>query len=112
MASASGLFILYLFATLVIYYLLPRRPQNLLLLFVSNVFCISRAWEFALVLLVGTAAKFPFGQRQGRGKQEQHSLLWLGRVFNILTLASFKTADFYQESRAHSQLLPEGKYLC
>lgn len=100
MEITSGLFLLFLSAALVIYYLLPRRPQNYWLLFVSYVFCITWAWEFALVLLVVTTANFILGQRlgqgkQGQGKQGQRSLLWLGIAFNVLALVFFRTADFF-----------------
>ena len=43
---------------LVVYYLLPRRPQNAWLLVVSYAFCATWAWHFALVLLVVTTGNF------------------------------------------------------
>jgi alginate O-acetyltransferase complex protein AlgI len=95
MEITSGLFLLFLIAALLIYYLLPRRPQNYWLLFVSYVFCITWAWEFALVLFVVTAVNFLLGPRLRRDKQGQRSILWLGLAFNVLVLVLFRTADFF-----------------
>jgi D-alanyl-lipoteichoic acid acyltransferase DltB (MBOAT superfamily) len=95
MEFTSGLFVIFLFATLVVYYLLPRRYQNYWLLLISYVFCITWAWEFALVLGIVTAVNFLLGRRLGQGKPKQRGLLWTGIAFNVLTLAFFRTADFY-----------------
>ncbi len=95
MEITSGLFLLFLSVALIIYYLLPRRPQNYWLLFVSYVFCITWAWEFALVLGIVTAVNFLLGQHLGLKEQGQRSLLWAGLVFNILALVFFRTAEFY-----------------
>ena len=58
MSITSLSFVLFLFAALGVYYLLPRRPQNHWLLLVSYVFYVTWAWQFALVLLLLTLATF------------------------------------------------------
>jgi alginate O-acetyltransferase complex protein AlgI len=95
MEITSGLFLLFLIASLVIYYLLPRRPQNYWLLIASYVFCITWAWEFALVLLTVTVVNFVLGQRLRRDNQGRRNILWLGLAFNILVLVFFRTTDFF-----------------
>jgi D-alanyl-lipoteichoic acid acyltransferase DltB (MBOAT superfamily) len=91
----TGTFLLFLTTALVIYYLLPRRPQNYWLLLVSYVFCITWAWEFALVLTVVIAVNFLLGRRLGQKKTGKRSLLWSGLAFNVLALVFFRTADFF-----------------
>jgi D-alanyl-lipoteichoic acid acyltransferase DltB (MBOAT superfamily) len=91
----SGQFVLFLFATLIIYYLLPRRPQNYWLLFVSYIFCVTWAWEFALVLLVVTVVNFLLAPRLKQDDQGRRGILWLGIVFNGSVLIFFRTADFF-----------------
>ena len=91
----SGHFLLFLFATLVIYYLLPRRPQNYWLLIVSYIFCITWSWEVAAVLLFVTAINFLLGHRLRVNDEGRRGLLWLGLGLNVLVLVFFRTADFF-----------------
>ncbi len=78
-----------------VYYLLPRRPQNVWLLFVSYVFIVSWDWMFAAVLGVVTAINFLVALRLGVNAQGPRGLLWLGIGFNILTLVFFRVAGFF-----------------
>ncbi len=95
MEITSGHFLLFLFATLVIYYLLPRRPQNYWLLIVSYIFCITWSWEVAAVLLFVTAINFLLGHRLRVNDEGRRGLLWLGLGLNVLVLVFFRTADFF-----------------
>jgi alginate O-acetyltransferase complex protein AlgI len=95
MELTSALFLLFLIASLAVYYLLPRRPQNYWLLIVSYVFCITWAWQFALVLLIVTFVNFVLGLRLRRDNQGRRNILWIGLAFNILVLAFFRTSDFF-----------------
>ena len=46
---------------LLVYYLLPRRPQNILLLGVSYLFYVTWSWWYALVLAIMTLINFRAG---------------------------------------------------
>ena len=95
MKITSGLFALALFASLAVYYGLPRRAQNYWLLLISYAFCVSWAWHFALVMAVTTAINFGLGQhiyRDGRGRKK---LLWMAIGFNVFVLAFFRSSQFF-----------------
>lgn len=95
MEITSWQFLLFLFLTLVIYYLLPRRLQNYWLLVVSYVFCITWSWEVAAVLLFVTAINFLLARRLRVNDTGRRGLLWLGISLNVLVLIFFRTADFF-----------------
>jgi D-alanyl-lipoteichoic acid acyltransferase DltB (MBOAT superfamily) len=98
MTITSGSFVLFLAATLVVYYLLPRRAQNVWLLGASYAFCISWGWHFAVVLAVVTLVNYSLALRLRAGGQGRKGLLWAAIGFNVLTLVVFRTADFYVPS--------------
>jgi alginate O-acetyltransferase complex protein AlgI len=95
MEITSGLFVLAVVTSLVIYYLLPRRPQNYWLLLVSYAFCVTWAWHFAAVLLVVTTVNYLMARRLREGKQSFKGWLWAAISFNIFTLAVFRLSGFY-----------------
>jgi alginate O-acetyltransferase complex protein AlgI len=81
--------------TVVVHYLLPRRPRNIWLLFVSCVFIVSWDWTFAVVLGIATALNFLLALRLGINGRPQRRWLWLGIGFNVLTLVFFRIAGFF-----------------
>lgn len=81
--------------TLFVYYLLPRRPQNVLLLGASYVFYISWSGWYALVLAVLTLVNFALAPRLRREAQPRRALLWIGIGINLLALAIFKYESFF-----------------
>ncbi len=95
MSIASATFILFVTITLVVYFLLPRRWQIGWLLIVSYAFCISWAWQFALVLLLLTAANYTLARRLEHAQQRRRTLLWVGVGLNVLALVYFRSADFF-----------------
>ena len=88
-------FVLFVALVLGVYYLLPRRPQNLWLLFVSYVFIITWDWRFGLVLAVVTVVNFTMALRIRINNQGRRGLLWAAIGFNILVLVFFRAADFF-----------------
>lgn len=78
-----------------VYYLLPLRPQNIWLLFVSYCFIVSWDWTFAVVLGLITALNLLLAPHLRINNQGQRGLLWLGIVFNVLTLIFFRAAGFF-----------------
>lgn len=95
MEFTSGTFVLALLISLVIYYALPRRPQNYWLLIISYGFCITWAWQFAVVLLIVTAVNFSLARRLNIDGQGRKRPLWIGLAFNILVLAFFRLSNFF-----------------
>lgn len=95
MGITSFNFVLFVVIALGVYYLLPRRPQNYWLLLMSYLFCITWAWQFALVLLLLTLVNFLLARRLDRYDRNRRGLLWLGIGLNVLTLVFFRTANFF-----------------
>ena len=95
MTITSLNFILFTALALAVYYLLPRSPQNVWLLFVSYVFIVTWDWAFAVVLGIVTALNFLLARRLRINDQGQRGLLWLGIGFNVLTLFFFRAAGFF-----------------
>lgn len=77
---------------LLLYYPLPRRAQNAVLLVASYAFAWSWSWWVALVLLALTALNFALGAALTR---ERRGLLWLGIALNVGALALLKYEDFF-----------------
>ncbi len=95
MELTSGIFALALLISLVIYYLLPRRPQNYWLLLISYAFCITWAWQFAVILFIVTVINFALARRLYIDGQGRKKPLWIGIGFNVLILAVFRLSNFY-----------------
>jgi len=88
-------FVLFTALVLVVYYVLPRRPQNYWLLFVSYVFIATWDWEFAIVLVAVTGLNFLIALQLRVNEQDRRGLLWAGISFNVLILFFFRAANFF-----------------
>jgi alginate O-acetyltransferase complex protein AlgI len=95
MTITSLHYVIFIALALAVYYLLPRRPQNFWLLFVSYVFIVSWDWTFAAVLGMVTSINFLLARRLRIKDQGQSGLLWLGIGFNVLILVFFRAAGFF-----------------
>jgi len=80
---------------LVLYYILPLRAQNILLLAASYVFYAILSWTFLLLLLVMTGADYALGHRVGVGRPHRRRWLVIGILFNLAVLLFFKFAHFF-----------------
>jgi alginate O-acetyltransferase complex protein AlgI len=78
-----------------LYYVLPMRAQNILLLAASYAFYASLSWTFPLVLLVMTGADYALGRRVVPGRTHRRRWLALGILFNLAVLLFFKFARFF-----------------
>ena len=96
-------FTLFTVLTLVIYYLLPRRPQDYWLLFVSYIFVVTWDWQFALVLAAITTINFLIAHWLRVDDRGQRGWLWLGITLNVLILLFFRSADFFLPELSSSQ---------
>lgn len=79
---------------LVIYYLLPTKKQNYLLLTASYIFYITISYYFALVLLVMTTGNYFLGKKIAKDNQGK-KWLYSAIGFNLLVFCFFKAADFF-----------------
>jgi D-alanyl-lipoteichoic acid acyltransferase DltB (MBOAT superfamily) len=95
MEIVSVNFVLFALLTLAVYYLLPRRPQNVWLLLVSYICIVALDWKFAAVLAIITIVNFLIARRLTINDRGQRGLLWLGIGFNVLALVFFRAADFF-----------------
>jgi alginate O-acetyltransferase complex protein AlgI len=95
MTITSLNFLVFAALAVTVYYLLPRRPQNFWLLFVSYAFIVSWDWTFAVVLGILTAINFLLALRLRINDRGHSGLLWLGIGFNVLNLVIFRAAGFF-----------------
>lgn len=95
MSITSLTFAAFSLIVLLLYYLLPRRPQNFLLLAASYVFIATWAVEFALVFAALTALNFWLGIQTAPNKTRRRLALWAGIVVNVAALGYFKYANFF-----------------
>jgi alginate O-acetyltransferase complex protein AlgI len=85
----------FVLLTLALYYALPRRPQNILLLVASYAFYLTWSWWYALVLVILTLANFALARRIHAGGSPRRAVLWAGVGINLAALAVFKYEDFF-----------------
>lgn len=95
MAITTGAFVIFVAVTAVVYFGLPRRWQSGWLLLVSYAFCVSWAWQFALVLLLLTIANYALAHRLQSSQQRRRTWLWIAIGLNILALVYFRSANFF-----------------
>ena len=95
MNITSIYFALFTALVLGVYYLLPRRQQNIWLLFVSLVFVALWNWQFAISLSLVTIVNFVIALRLRVNGQNHPRLLWAGIIFNVLFLVIFRAKDFF-----------------
>lgn len=95
MSITSLSFAAFLLGVLLVYYLLPRRAQNVWLLVASYGFYVTWAWQFALLLLLATGANFVLARGLRQNGEGRRALLWAGIVLNVALLYFFRAAHFY-----------------
>lgn len=95
MTITSLTFAVFTFVTLIVYYVLPRRPQNWLLVIASYLFIGSWAPEFAVTFALLTGVNFWLGLRIGPTLPHAKWYLRLGIVVNVVALAFFKYQNFF-----------------
>ena len=88
-------FAVFALGVLLVYYVLPHRLQNVLLLLASYAFYASWAWEYLAVLVALTAFNYVIAQRLRDGQGRHVRLLRAGIGVNFLALGIFKYADFF-----------------
>jgi D-alanyl-lipoteichoic acid acyltransferase DltB (MBOAT superfamily) len=88
-------FLFYWLLVLAVYYLLPRKGQNALLLAASVLFYGSWSWRFVVILAILTFANFFWARLLRKGRQKFTFRLWIGIAGNVGTLVLFKYADFF-----------------
>jgi alginate O-acetyltransferase complex protein AlgI len=95
MDITSVAFLVFTLVVLVLYYLIPQRAQNLLLLVASYLFLASWNVQFALVFFVLTLINYSAAIYVAREDVKSKIALYLGISINILALVYFKYANFF-----------------
>ena len=95
-------FVIFLPVVLVLYWTLPRRFQNLLLLVASYVFYAAWDWRFVGLLWLSTVVDYLVGRTLGATEEtsRRRRLLTISLVVNLGILASFKYFNFFVDSAA------------
>lgn len=88
----SLLFMVFLLACAIIYYVLPHKARNGFLLAASYVFYCVNAWQYALLLMAVTVLTYVAGRAIGRQQDEKkrRALLTGSIVLLLAVLAFFK----------------------
>ena len=98
MTLISLQFATYTALVLALYYALPRRPQNVLLLAASYGFYVTWSAWYAGVLAALTAFNFALAPRLRSADGTPHRRrLWLGIGVNLAALGFFKYAGFFAD---------------
>lgn len=79
---------------LALYYVLPMKKQNYLLLIASYVFYITLSYYFAIILLLMTLGNYLLGRKIEKEKPGRKWLL-VGIGFNLMVFCFFKSAHFF-----------------
>jgi alginate O-acetyltransferase complex protein AlgI len=95
MSITSFTFTAFVLVVLIVYYFLPRRPQNIWLLIASYTFTFVASPQFALILLVVSLANFLLAQKVRADNKPQSIVLWAGIGLNLFALAFFKFSGFF-----------------
>jgi len=98
----SWVFLGFLAVVLPLYYMLPLRGQNILLLAASYVFYGTWDWRFLGLLALSTVMDFSIGWAMdaSRSQERRRALLILSVVANLSILGFFKYWNFFIESAA------------
>ena len=97
--SAAVFLLLFLPATLVVYWLAPARARVPILLVASYVFYLSWNPIYGLLLAASTVLNFAIA-RAIPGSQRPKTLLTVGVAVNLVVLGTFKYAGFFSEAGA------------
>src|SRR5258708_12963053 len=98
MTITSIEFVIFTLAVLALYYALPSRAQNVVLLIASIVFLVSWNIQFALVYIFLTVANYVLAMNVRNEGARGRFALYLGITINVLALGFFKYANFFVPS--------------
>jgi alginate O-acetyltransferase complex protein AlgI len=91
----SAAFAAFTLAVLILYYALPGKAQNYLLLLASYVFLMSWDIRFAAVFLVLTVLNYAVAHRIAAGGSRGRMALRAGVLANVLALVYFRYMGFF-----------------
>lgn len=95
MSLISGYFILFVLVVLLIYYAIPRKSQNILLVAASYLFYFSISLWFPLILMVVTVVTWLVSRQLFLKRQHQKHFFIFAVVFNLAVLVLFKVHHFF-----------------
>lgn len=83
---------------LIVYYVVPTRYKNLILLIGSFVFYAWGQHFYLLLLLLSIVVNYTFGRLIGERRAQKKPLLILGLIYNFGLLVFFKYTNFFIEN--------------
>jgi alginate O-acetyltransferase complex protein AlgI len=100
MQIISWQFAVFVIVTLVVYYLLPRKSQNIWLLAASLGFLLTWNVLSVIILLVSIAINYITGDRIWQNGVKKRGWLWFGVIVNVATLIFFRleTAGYLEKA--------------
>ncbi len=89
---------IFLPALLLLYYLIPKKFRNALLLLSSLIFYAWGGVSYCLILILSIAFNYLFSKMIERTHQHRKQWLIIGLIFNVLVITIFKYFDFFIEN--------------
>ena len=83
---------------LIVYYVVPTRYKNLILLIGSFVFYAWGQHFYLLLLMLSIVVNYTFGRLIGERRAQRKPLLILGLIYNVGLLVFFKYTNFFIEN--------------
>src|SRR5580658_8533011 len=98
----TPVYLVFLALVVVVYWRLPWRPQNALLLLASYFFYGWWDWRFLLLMIASTTIDFIIARKieDSKGAATRRSLLIASLVLNFAILGFFKYFNFFLGSAA------------
>ncbi len=96
----NSLVFLFIFlpTLLLLYYLLPKKFRNALLLLSSLIFYAWGGVSYCLILILSMVFNFLFAKMIGRTHRHRKKWLITGLTFNVIAIVIFKYLDFFIEN--------------
>ena len=96
MLFSSFSFLFYFLPVLLgVYYLVPKRYRNSILLIFSFIFYAWGGVSFSIILIASIIFNFLFAKQLEKKNSHQKKWLLIGLTFNILIIVSFKYLNFF-----------------
>jgi len=83
---------------LIVYYVVPTRYKNMILLIGSFVFYAWGQHFYLLLLMLSIVVNYTFGRLIGERRAQKKPLLVLGLIYNFGLLVFFKYTNFFIEN--------------
>ncbi|MBR5597697.1 MAG: MBOAT family protein [Lachnospiraceae bacterium] len=111
MGIASLEFIVFIFVIMAIYYVVPAKLKNIVLLVAGYVFYGSQNWSYLLLLVAATLFTYCSGlllEKKLDNAKKAKTIVLVTVIANLFVLGWFKYINFFTGGKIESLILPVG----